>query len=57
MIVLYIVGGTLLGLALIGAGFMIADMIYYKKKERVEVQGKPKTEEQEKYTRLVLQAN
>ena len=48
MIVLYIVGGALLCLALIGAGFMIADMIYYKKKERVEVQGKPMTEEQEK---------
>ncbi len=45
MVVLYIVGGTLLGLALVGAGFMIADMIYYKKKERAEVQGNSMTEE------------
>ncbi len=38
MIVLYIIGSILLVLALIGAGFMIGDMLYYKKKEKAEAQ-------------------
>ena len=41
MTVLYIVSSILLVLALIGAGFMIGDMLYYKKQEKAEAHEKP----------------